>query len=472
MSRTNPSPDPEGFGMSTSNDDFEGLWDVLSVKRDRRAYARSNSAGLTYVELGDTNGGIAWNCSEGGMAITTAEILMCDNFPNIRFQLPTSNVWIEASAQVAWIDASKKSAGIKFIDLEDSDRQKIREWIASEDSAIDQIQGDSKDGEIDMDFSGSYGASLIKDQIAEVLSESDEAKFASMFPSEKSLTNAPKRECLAQDPSAAVMPFTFDTQFDPNSPNDPNPASGQLSASEALNESLTRWSAEEHGFSASEISHTAIGFQSPTSQSPSAPALDEITTRGELPVEACTTAESLFTKLSTVLQEFHRRFPVRVLQRRWKRHHFSAVDKVKSAFSTIASRTQFRPTRLLTRTLVVCQSLIQRSSFWRSKNWNVKVPFEWRDYMTSCLQWLRAPRNSRQIRQALPKPVRPEPHNESPARVLTSQAAETTNLQARKRQLRTLQQSVGFTTSILHWLRQPTRTMRHRPKNRSGTTLS
>jgi PilZ domain len=447
MFRTNPSLDLEGFGMSTSNDYFECLWDVLSVKRDRRAHTRSNSTGLTYVELGDANGGIAWNCSEGGMAITTAEILTCDNFPNIRFQLPTSNVWIEASARVAWINASKKGAGIKFIDLEDSDRQKIREWIASKDSATERIQKDSEDGEIDMEFSGSCGASLIKDRIAEVLSESDEAKFAGMFPSEKSLTNAPKSEWLAQDSSAAVMPFTFDTQFDPNPPNDPNPASGQLSVSQALNESPTRLSAEEHGFSASQISHAAAGFPLPTWQSRS------------------TSAEPLLTELSAVPQNLPL-LPVCGRQRRWKRHHLSPIDKVKSGFSVIASRTPFHLTRLRTSTLVIYQSLIRHSSLWRTKSWNVKVPFEWSGYVSSCLQWLRARTNVKQVRHA-PQPVRPALPNDSSVRLLPSQALQRPNPQTPD-----LQRSVDFITSILHWLRQPMRTMRHRPNKRRRTSLS
>ena len=454
--------------MSTTYDQFEGLWDVLSVKRDRRAYTRSDSAGLTYVELGDANGGIVLNCSEGGMAVTAAEMLTCDDFPSIRFQLPTSNVWIEASGQVAWMDASKKGAGIKFIHLEDSDREKIREWIASKASAIARMQED----EVDMEFSVSRAASPKKDRIAEVLSKSDEASFASTFPSEKSLTNTPKSEWPAQDLPAVVMPFACETQLNRNLPNNPNLASGQLSAPVALNESLTPLSAEEHGSRASQISHTAIGLPFPSSQSPSASGLDETITRRELPVKAGATAESLFAKLSAVSQELSRLFPVRVRQRRWKRHYFSAFDKVKSAFSTIASRTQFRLARLRTSTLAIYQSLIRLSSLWRAKNWNVKVPFEWRDYMTSCLQWLRAPRNSRQVRQAPPKPVRPEPHNDSSMRVLTAQAAERTNLQARKRQLRDLAQSMRFTTSILHWLRQPLRTLPHRTKKRGRTTLS
>jgi hypothetical protein len=466
MFRTNPDPDPEGFGMSTTNDQLECLWDVLSVKRDRRAYTRSNSAGLTYVELGDANGGIAWNCSEGGMAITTAEMLIGDNFPRIRFQLPTSDVWIEASGQVAWMHASKKGAGIKFIDLAASDRQKIREWIASKDSAIDQIQEDNEDGELDMGLSGSRSASPEKDQIADVLSESAEAKFASIFPSEKSLTNAPKSEWLAQDLPTPVMPFARDTQLNLNLPNDPNLVSDQLSDPPALDESLTHLSAEEHGSGASQISHAAVGFPLPTWPSPSASALDGKIACREFPVEAGTSAEPLLTKLSAVPQELPPLFPVRGRQRHWKRHHLSPVDKVKSAFSVIASRTQFRLARLRTSTLVIYQSLIRQSSLWRTKSWNLKVPFGWSGYVRSCLQWLRARSNSRQARHTPQKPVRPAPHNDSYVRVLPSQAPQKPDPQTPD-----LQRSVGFTTSMLRWLRQPMRTKRH-PKKRLRTSLS
>jgi len=69
------------------------------------------------VELGDGNGGIALNVSEGGLAITAAGLLTSDYFPSIRFQLPKSDVWIETSGQVAWASDSKKGAGIQFVDV-------------------------------------------------------------------------------------------------------------------------------------------------------------------------------------------------------------------------------------------------------------------------------------------------------------------------------------------------------------------
>ena len=187
--------------MSTTRGHFEGLFDKLPVRPDRRAHLRGHAHRVAYVQLGDENGGIALNISEGGLAITTAEMLTSDYFPSIKFQLPNSDVWMEARGEVAWTSHSKKEAGIQFIDLADSDRAKIRRWIASSDSSQGQMRGTSENIlERDKESLGMQGASKhpIKDRKLEVLSEEDEAKFASMFPSEKSLANLHEGETVTQ----------------------------------------------------------------------------------------------------------------------------------------------------------------------------------------------------------------------------------------------------------------------------------
>ena len=196
------SSDREELVMSTPRGHFEGLFDKLPVRPDRRAHPRAYAHKLAYVQLGDENGGIALNISEGGLAITTAEILTSDYFPRITFQLPRSDIWMEARGEVAWTSHSKKEAGIQFVDLADSDRERIRRWIANNDSSQGQMRGTSEDTrERDMESLGIRATSkhLVKDRKLEVLSEADEAKFASMFPSEKSLTNIHEDEAETQD---------------------------------------------------------------------------------------------------------------------------------------------------------------------------------------------------------------------------------------------------------------------------------
>lgn len=185
----------------------QNLFESLPEKPDRRVHPRSHAHKLAYVQLGAENGGVALNFSEGGLAIAAAEALTSDYFPSIRFQLPRSDALIEASGQVSWMSASKKEAGIRFIDLADGEREKIREWIATEDLALGRIQGTPETiRERDMEFLGIRSASKppMKDRKMEVLSEADEAKFASMFPSEKSLTNVHKGEAVTQNAGTRI----------------------------------------------------------------------------------------------------------------------------------------------------------------------------------------------------------------------------------------------------------------------------
>jgi protein TonB len=103
---------------------------------DRRLQTRTTLTSCAYVELGDTNGGTVLNISETGMAVAAAEPLPIDDyFPRIRCQLPSSRQSIEIAAQIVWLAESKKSAGLRFVDLTAEARYQISNWIASENQA-------------------------------------------------------------------------------------------------------------------------------------------------------------------------------------------------------------------------------------------------------------------------------------------------------------------------------------------------
>ena len=55
--------------MLSTRESIKDLFQNLPERRDRRAYTRSNSPLVTYIDLGNGNGGIALNISEGGLAI-------------------------------------------------------------------------------------------------------------------------------------------------------------------------------------------------------------------------------------------------------------------------------------------------------------------------------------------------------------------------------------------------------------------
>jgi len=114
----------------------EALVGAIYPTRDRRLQARTTPASRAYVELGGTNGGIVLNMSETGMAVAAADPLVVDDyFPRIRFQLPSSGQSIEISSQIVWLAESKKSAGIRFVELTAEARNQISNWIASEEPA-------------------------------------------------------------------------------------------------------------------------------------------------------------------------------------------------------------------------------------------------------------------------------------------------------------------------------------------------
>jgi TonB family protein len=99
---------------------------------DRRAHARQPVRSLAYVELGDGNGGIALNVSEGGLAVQAVMSLGGNDLPAIRIQLAHSRKQIQAKGRVAWTGDLRKLAGVEFVDLSDETRAQIREWVSLE----------------------------------------------------------------------------------------------------------------------------------------------------------------------------------------------------------------------------------------------------------------------------------------------------------------------------------------------------
>lgn len=98
---------------------------------DRRIYPRKRIIPLGYIQLGEANGGIALNVSEGGLAITAAMVLLDDHLPSIRLQFPDAGHWVDVQGEIAWKSGSKREAGIRFVDLTEEARLHLKNWISS-----------------------------------------------------------------------------------------------------------------------------------------------------------------------------------------------------------------------------------------------------------------------------------------------------------------------------------------------------
>src|SRR6267143_5253015 len=89
-------------------------------------------APIGYVELGQENGGILLNLSEGGLAVRSALALTSRKFAELRFQVPVSQGWLTASGRIVWISDSKKEAGIQFTELPGEARREIHKWVSAD----------------------------------------------------------------------------------------------------------------------------------------------------------------------------------------------------------------------------------------------------------------------------------------------------------------------------------------------------
>jgi|SRR5579863_1412567 len=109
------------------------LVEAIHPMRDRRLQTRTTLASSAYTALDDRNGGIVLNISETGMAVAAADpLVIADYLPQIRFRLPNIEQRIKVSAQVVWLAKSKKTVGVRFVDLTAEARNEIANWIAFE----------------------------------------------------------------------------------------------------------------------------------------------------------------------------------------------------------------------------------------------------------------------------------------------------------------------------------------------------
>jgi PilZ domain-containing protein len=99
---------------------------------ERRLHPRIFPKTLVYVACGAANGGMVLNASDGGLAISMAIAVGGDSFSNMLVRMNGLPQAIEASGRIVWTNVSRKRAGIQLLDVNDTQRMKISEWLAYE----------------------------------------------------------------------------------------------------------------------------------------------------------------------------------------------------------------------------------------------------------------------------------------------------------------------------------------------------
>src|SRR5580658_5784849 len=101
---------------------------------ERRLHTRTPVTPQAFVKFGANNYGFVFNISENGLDFAPPGTLTLAGgaVAKMRFQLPDSKEWIETNGEVAWIAESQREAGVRFVDLMEETRAKIRNWISQE----------------------------------------------------------------------------------------------------------------------------------------------------------------------------------------------------------------------------------------------------------------------------------------------------------------------------------------------------
>jgi cell division protein FtsN len=89
---------------------------------------------LADIHFEPNNGGIVMNLSEGGLCFHAIDPISIDG--TIRFSVSLHNQRIQASGELAWVDQSKRTGGLRFTSLPAEVRQQVRDWTTQPATAM------------------------------------------------------------------------------------------------------------------------------------------------------------------------------------------------------------------------------------------------------------------------------------------------------------------------------------------------
>jgi cell division septation protein DedD len=94
----------------------------------RRQTTRTTLNSVVYINFDPDNGGIVLNVSEGGLCFHSVAPVQREG--TLRFWFSEHKQRIEADAEIAWVDESQKTGGLRFTALPAEGHEQIRNWIS------------------------------------------------------------------------------------------------------------------------------------------------------------------------------------------------------------------------------------------------------------------------------------------------------------------------------------------------------
>ena len=100
----------------------------------RRQTTRTTLNSVVYINFDPDNGGIVLNVSEGGLCFHSVAPVQREG--TLRFWFSEHKQRIEADAEIAWVDESQKTGGLRFTALPAEGHEQIRNWISQPASRL------------------------------------------------------------------------------------------------------------------------------------------------------------------------------------------------------------------------------------------------------------------------------------------------------------------------------------------------
>jgi len=107
------------------------------MTQDRRQHPRLIPDSALMVSVNKLRSGFLCDLSEGGIAF---DGLVAENGPNVislAFDLPDGGGLIEAIAEIVWACESRRRTGVRFLELAEASRQRLREWLSARVVTLD-----------------------------------------------------------------------------------------------------------------------------------------------------------------------------------------------------------------------------------------------------------------------------------------------------------------------------------------------
>ena len=89
---------------------------------------------LSYIDLGQSNGGMVIGISQCGLSFQGVQPLGTGEVLPVSFKLPGMHHSLKATARIAWLNDSGKGGGLRFVDMPEDCRSLLKAWLAQRTS--------------------------------------------------------------------------------------------------------------------------------------------------------------------------------------------------------------------------------------------------------------------------------------------------------------------------------------------------